>query len=252
LAGSLVELAGRYGVAATYDDWTGGRRTVAESTLVAVLAALSVPAATEAERAAALIDHDREHWRRTLAPTIVTRTGRSTSFWVHVTDGEPVDGLIQLEDGTVRTDLRQLQNDRPPYELDGRWIGEATFELPADLPAGYHRLHVDAGGVGADATLIVSPDTVALPASLGSGRTWGLAVQLYSVRSERSWGIGDVTDLTDLAVWSAAQHDAGFILVNPLHAAAPAAPMEPSPYLPTSRRFVNPMYLRVEAIPEFA
>jgi 4-alpha-glucanotransferase len=252
LAGSLVELARRYGVAATYDDWTGGHRGVAESTLVAVLAALGVPAATEAERAAALIDHDREHWRRTLAPTVLTRTGRSTSFWVHVTDGEPVDGSIQLEDGTVRTDLRQLQNDRPPYELDGRWIGEATFALPADLPAGYHRLHVAAGGVGADATLIVSPDTVALPASLGSGRTWGLAVQLYSVRSERSWGIGDVTDLTDLAVWSAAQHGAGFILVNPLHAAAPAAPMEPSPYLPTSRRFVNPMYLRVEAIPEFA
>jgi len=252
LAGSLVELAGRYGVAATYDDWTGGHRMVAESTLVAVLAALGVQAATEAERAAALIDHDREHWRRTLAPTVVARTGRSTSFWVHVTDGEPVDGSIQLEDGTVRTDLRQLQNDRPPYELGGRWIGEASFELPADLPAGYHRLHVDAGGVRADATLIVSPDTAALPASLGSGRTWGLAVQLYSVRSERSWGIGDVTDLTDLAVWSAAQHDAGFILVNPLHAAAPAAPMEPSPYLPTSRRFVNPMYLRVEAVPEFA
>ncbi len=59
-------------------------------------------------------------------------------------------------------------------------------------------------------------------------------------------------DLADLAVWSASQHGAGFILVNPLHAASPAAPMEPSPYLPTSRRFVNPLYLRIEAIPEFA
>jgi 4-alpha-glucanotransferase len=61
-----------------------------------------------------------------------------------------------------------------------------------------------------------------------------------------------LTDLADLAVWSAARHGAGFVLVNPLHAAAPTAPMEPSPYLPTSRRFVNPLYLRVEAIPEFA
>ena len=61
-----------------------------------------------------------------------------------------------------------------------------------------------------------------------------------------------MTDLTDLAVWSGASHGAGYILVNPLHAAAPIAPMEPSPYLPTSRRFVNPLYLRVEAIPEFA
>jgi 4-alpha-glucanotransferase len=64
--------------------------------------------------------------------------------------------------------------------------------------------------------------------------------------------MGDLTDLTDMAVWSAARHGAGFILVNPLHAAAPIAPMEPSPYLPTSRRFANPIYLRVEAIAEYA
>ena len=252
LAGSLVELARRHGVATEYDDWTGGYRAVAESTLVAVLAALGVAAGSEDERLAALLTHDREHWRATLAPTVVARAGRETPFWVHVTDGEPVDGWIRLEDGTVRSDLRQLTNDRPPYDLDGRLVGEATFELPADLPTGYHRLHVDAGGVDATAALIVAPDAVALPASLGGGRTWGLATQLYSVRSEKSWGMGDLTDLTDLAVWSAAQHGAGFVLVNPLHAAAPVAPMEPSPYLPTSRRFVNPIYLRVEAVPEFA
>src|SRR5439155_21652336 len=73
-----------------------------------------------------------------------------------------------------------------------------------------------------------------------------------SARSQRSWGIGDLTDLAALAVWSASRHGAGFVLVNPLHAAAPVRPMEPSPYLPTSRRFVNPLYLRVEAIDEFA
>jgi 4-alpha-glucanotransferase len=145
-----------------------------------------------------------------------------------------------------------LENNHPPYDLDGRWVGEATFELPADLPLGYHELHAQAGSGDNSTTLIVSPAAVTMPAALGTARTWGLATQLYSVRSERSWGIGDLTDLTDLAVWSAARHGAGFILVNPLHAAAPAAPMEPSPYLPTSRRFVNPMYLRVEAVPEFA
>ncbi|MDT5180018.1 MAG: 4-alpha-glucanotransferase, partial [Mycobacterium sp.] len=251
-AGSLVELARRYSVAAAYDDWTGGHRAVSEATLVSVLAALGVAAATEDERQASLLNHDREHWRRTLPPTVVSRSGRPASFWVHVTHGEPISGWIRLEDGTVRTGLRQLENNTPPYELDDRSIGEATFELPTDLPIGYHRLHVSAGGVEAEATLIVSPDTATLPPSLGGGRTWGAAAQLYSIRSEKSWGIGDLTDLTDLAVWSAAQHGAGFVLVNPLHAAAPVAPMEPSPYLPTSRRFVNPIYLRVEAIPEFA
>ena len=75
--------------------------------------------------------------------------------------------------------------------------------------------------------------------------------------SANSWGVGDLTDLADLALWSASVHGADYVLVNPLHAAAPSGsqaqlePMEPSPYLPTSRRFVNPLYLRIEAIPEF-
>ena len=252
LAASLVELAHRYGVATEYDDWTGRRHAVEPTTLIAVLDALGVSAETEEQRVAALLAHDRDYWQRSLAPTVVTRTGRSASFWVHVTHGDPVEVWIRLEDGSVRAGLRQLQNDRPPYELDGRWIGEASFELPADLPIGYHELHARSGSSDVGTTLIVSPATLPLPAALGARRTWGLATQVYSVRSKNSWGIGDLTDLTDLAVWSATRHGAGFVLVNPLHAAAPAAPMEPSPYLPTSRRFVNPIYLRVEAIPEYA
>ena len=77
-------------------------------------------------------------------------------------------------------------------------------------------------------------------------------IQLYSLRSRRSWALGDLADLGDLAAWSAAEHDAEFVLVNPLHAAEPVAPMEPSPYRPTSRRFANPVYLRVEDVPEVA
>ncbi|AEV75266.1 4-alpha-glucanotransferase [Mycolicibacterium rhodesiae NBB3] len=245
---SLVELARRYGVATEYDDWTGSRVTVAESTLVGVLDALGVAAATEDRRRAALTDHDRDHWSRSLPPVVVSRSGTTSTFWVHVTHGDPVRLWIRLEDGSVRTGLRQLENNRAPYDLDGRLVGEASFELPADLPLGYHELHLQLGISDISAPVIVSPASLEPP----PGRTWGLATQLYSVRSQTSWGVGDLTDLTDLAVWSASRHGAGFILVNPLHAAAPSPPMEPSPYLPTSRRFVNPLYLRVEAIPEFA
>ncbi len=226
--------------------------TVSASTLIAVLDALGVSAATEDDRAAAIASHDRDHWTRSLPPVIVGRSGTATPFWVHVTHGDPVRLWLRLEDGSVRTGLRQLENNRAPFDLDGRMVGEATFELPADLPLGYHRLHLQVGSSNdADTStpVIVSPSQLEPPTSLGAGRAWGLATQLYSVRSRRSWGIGDLTDLTDLAVWSAAVHGAGFVLVNPLHAAAPTAPMEPSPYLPTSRRFVNPMYLRVEADP---
>ena len=72
------------------------------------------------------------------------------------------------------------------------------------------------------------------------------------MRSDESWGVGDLGDLADLATWAAAAHDADFVLINPLHAAEPVAPVEPSPYLPTTRRFVNPLYLRVEDVPELA
>ena len=249
---SLIELAQRYGVATHYDDWTGRQVTASAATLIAVLDALGVPAETEQQRAGALDRHDRDYWSRSLPPSIVGRHGTATPFWVHVTHGDPVRLWMRLEDGSVRTGLRQLENNRPPYELDGRAVGEATFELPADVPIGYHHLHIQVGSTDLRTPVIVAPAKLNVPARLGAGRAWGLAAQLYSVRSENSWGIGDLTDLTDLAVWSAAQHGAGFVLVNPMHAAAPTPPMEPSPYLPTSRRFVNPMYLRVEAIPEYA
>ena len=100
--------------------------------------------------------------------------------------------------------------------------------------------------------LIVTPAGSALPARMAGRRSWGGAAQLYSVRSQQSWGVGDLADLEDLAVWAAAEHGADFVLVNPLHAAEPRPPMEPSPYLPTTRRFTNPIYLRVERIPEYA
>ncbi|WP_059019031.1 4-alpha-glucanotransferase [Mycobacterium sp. M26] len=252
LDASLSELAHRFGVATDYYDWTGRYVPVQRATLVAVLAALGVDASTEESCAAALSDQDRRYWSRALPPTIVGRADAETSFWVHVSHGDPAHVWVRLEDGTVRSGVRQADNFTPPYDLDGRLIGEATFVLPADLPLGYHRVHLRSGGQETSTPLIITPAWLGLPPRLGARRTWGLATQLYSVRSKNSWGIGDLADLTDLAVWAGARHGAGYVLVNPLHAAAPTAPMEPSPYLPTSRRFANPLYLRVENIPEFA
>lgn len=81
-------------------------------------------------------------------------------------------------------------------------------------------------------------------------RCWGWQVQLYALHSARSWGIGDFADLRDLAVWAAGE-GAGLVLVNPLHAVAPAHPIEPSPYSPTSRRFLDVLALCVPELPEY-
>ena len=88
-------------------------------------------------------------------------------------------------------------------------------------------------------------------APVPSERSWGFTVQLYSLRSRGSWGHGDLRDLADFAAWSARDLGAGFVLINPLHAAEPLPPVSPSPYLPMSRRWVSPLYLRIEDIPEY-
>src|SRR5258708_5655229 len=92
------------------------------------------------------------------------------------------------------------------------------------------------------------PDAVA-PAP--AARSWGFAVQLYSLRSRGSWGHGDLRDLADLAAWSARELGAGFVLINPLHAPEPPPPVSASPYLPMSRHWVSPLHLRIEEMPEY-
>jgi 4-alpha-glucanotransferase len=95
---------------------------------------------------------------------------------------------------------------------------------------------------------LAPPDAVA---PVPWDRSWGFTVQLYSLRSRGSWGHGDLRDLADFAAWSARDLGAGFVLINPLHAAEPLPPISPSPYLPMSRRWVSPLYLRIEDIPEY-
>ncbi len=99
-------------------------------------------------------------------------------------------------------------------------------------------------------TTAPAPDPSARPVFPGR-RYWGFAIQLYSVRSRDSWGHGDLHDLAELASWSASDLGAGFILINPLHAAEPLPPVSPSPYLPMTRRYTSPLYLRIEDIPEY-
>jgi 4-alpha-glucanotransferase len=137
----------------------------------------------------------------------------------------------------------------PTYE---NWRHEQVEVSPDTLEALLAALDRTApagapAAVPARATVTEEPRIPALPAT----RTWGFTVQLYSIRSRQSWGHGDLHDLGELAAWSAREHGAGFVLVNPLHAAEPAPPISPSPYLPTTRMFTSPLYLRVEDIEEY-
>ncbi|QOZ71571.1 4-alpha-glucanotransferase [Bradyrhizobium arachidis] len=126
---------------------------------------------------------------------------------------------------------------------------EPVIAWPAGLPLGYHRLTLtDAEGVSEDVPMIVAPER-----AFGGDfdRGWLLAVQLYSVRSDRNWGIGDFTDLAGL-LRLAKQLGADGVGLNPLHVLFDDHPSDCSPYSPNSRLFLNPLYIDVEAIPEFS
>ena len=259
---ALGELVDRFGISTQFYDWKGRHTQVGEQTVIAILAEFGVDASTpERARAAAQRVRD-DHWRRIVQPCVVLRAGQEGRVDVHVPAGAPVSLRIVGEDGNDHLPW-QVDNWNPDRPIDGRMIGEATFGIPGNLPLGYHELIVTIGthdvdgseadgGIHATATstIIVTPNRVGLPRRMGASRVWGYAAQLYSVRSHHSWGLGDLTDLADLCTWSASQ-GAGYLLTNPLHAAEVAGRMEPSPYLPSSRLFVNPIYIRPELIAEY-
>ncbi len=247
-ASTLTQLARAHGVATEYWDWRGHHVTVPKETIVAVLAAMDVDASDESAAERALADARSRAWRRVLPRIVILREGWTPWVPVHVPDGSEILARLHLEDGGL-CDLAQVEHWVEPHEVDGVMVGEATVELPGDLPLGYHRLEVDYADRTAETTVIVTPARLELPSTLEKDRAWGLLTQLYALRSERSWGVGDSADLAELGTWGA-RLGADFVLVNPVHAAEPIPTMEPSPYLPVTRRFVNPMYIRVEEVPE--
>jgi 4-alpha-glucanotransferase len=172
----------------------------------------------------------------------------------HDAPSDTVDAFLEVMGAESETPPG-LGDDNPVWVVrddetvraEGRWEleteGGATLEVENALPElslGYHWLTRLEDG--RRVRLIVTPGRCHLPPDL---RTWGWAVQLYALRSSESWGIGDLEDLRRLARWSR-QQGAGMCLLNPLHAALPGVPQEPSPYFPSSRCLRNPLYLRVD------
>lgn len=218
----LARLAALHGVATSYQPSPDRTVTASAGAVTRALAALGVDAGTPKAVRAALAARERELRERLLPPTVVC--------W----RGSPCEALAALPEGTaLRVETEQ---------------GESRDSVE-HLPLGVHRLTATApDGRTGRAHLVVAPPRLPTPA----GRSYGLLVQLYSLLSRRSWGMGDLGDLGELTSWAGRALGAGFVQVNPLHAAVPGTPTDPSPYRPSSRRFPDPVHLRVEDVPEFA
>ncbi|MEU6012579.1 4-alpha-glucanotransferase [Streptomyces sp. NPDC047515] len=280
----LSRLAALYGVATSYSPSADVTVAVPDDTVVAVLAALGVDAATPEAVRESLADAEDSAAGRLLPSTLVVWTGEPLPR--ALTALPPGATLhIGLEDaGSPPLPRMRVRPDRPEPAVSGRATADAGAgrgsggDTGADVgdgpgagrgsgagavrgagaspapawwvepPFGVHRLTVRVpGGRGASCTLVVAPPRVPQPPA----RSHGFLVQLYSLLSARSWGMGDLGDLADLAAWSGRTLGAGFVQVNPLHAAVLGDPTDPSPYRPSSRRFPDPVHLHVESVPEY-
>ncbi|MGH6943664.1 MAG: 4-alpha-glucanotransferase, partial [Geminicoccaceae bacterium] len=255
----LRRLGQLYGIEPSYLDVYGRRRRLSEPTARALLAAMGAAVGSEAEIADSLREAEARPWRRMLAPVYVL--ARPEPLEITFTLADPRGGLARwrvveetgaVHEGEVRLDDLPTAAEA---EVNGERYRRRRLRLPAALGDGYHRLQLAVSGRGgADAEgkcrLVVAPATCFLPEhETDGGRLWGVACQLYGVRSERNWGMGDFSDLARLAEKAAAL-GAGALGVNPLHALFPADANHISPYSPSSRSFVNVLYLDPEAVPD--
>ncbi len=241
----LAQLAEKHHIGTTFKGWDGTPQTVSDATLIAVLTALGVPCADDDDVASSLRAAEAAPWLSTLPAAVVIRQGDPTTVAVNVEPGAAPSLRLELEDGNHLPLTPEAAQEK---EVADKTISRFEVKIPLDLPLGWHTLLANDGSTDSSCTVVVTPRKLSTADRLS--RTWGLMAQLYSVRSRSSWGIGDLDDLARLAEISA-DKGAGFVLINPLHAAQPKPPVEASPYLPSTRRFFNPIYLRVENIPEF-
>jgi 4-alpha-glucanotransferase len=253
----IRQLGEIYGIDPGYTDFWGKRRRVSAATERALLEAIGVAVGSEREIADSLREAERRPWERMLAPVRVVAPPEplEVTFTLPARLGSAaVDWRLAEENGAVH-EGRLVPDDLSAVaaaEVDGESYRRWSMALPAEIPHGYHQLSMSARG-HADARgslqLIAAP--ARCHAAGRNARLWGLTAQLYGVRSERNWGMGDFSDLAHLTGRAAAL-GASAVGVNPLHALFPADPNHISPYSPSSRLFLNVFYLDPEAVPDLA
>jgi 4-alpha-glucanotransferase len=221
----LRELAQAAGVAPSWRDAFGAMQEVAPDTLRHVLAALDVPAQSEAALRDSLARLRAPQLQDQLPPLLTADIGQSLTL------AAPQARLrITLESG----------------EIIEQAAGEAgtPVRLPAIDRAGYHQL--DLGEL--QATLAVAPARCfGVRDADPAGRLWGLAAQLYALRRAGDGGIGDFTALADFAR-NAARAGADALAISPIHAQFSADPDRFSPYSPSSRVQLNVLHADVDAL----
>ncbi|MEP7138435.1 MAG: malto-oligosyltrehalose synthase [Caldimonas sp.] len=254
---ALERLCRRFGIATDYADIWGVRHAAPAENLVSLLAAFDVDGSTDASVAAAGRAADAAWWNEAMPPVAaIAVADRAASIPLRLASGTARRWHIEEEGGrhhggaldTAALVDAALAAGAPQAVLDGSVRVECRFTPGVALPAGYHTLRID--GIDGETLVIAAPPRCWRPAALaGEGRVFGPALQLYALRSDDNWGIGDFGDLARVVEqWGA--RGAGIVGLNPLHALFGHNPAHISPYSPSSRQHLNPIYIDVEAVVE--
>jgi glycogen operon protein len=231
-------MSGRDLVGESYTDALGMERIVSAATREKFIAALTVaPQSGIAPVTRILRDGDP----LTIDITLAAAHWDESMLWT-VTDDR----------GTVRAGTLALRETPVVrfFERDGTTVDTRRITLPFTVSANSYRVTLDVRTFGhAGIDVVAAPRRAYLPRR--QGRIWGIAVQLYTLRSRRNWGIGDFTDLERMCEIAGAA-GASLVGINPLHASHRSDPEAASPYAPTSRRFLNWLAIDVEMVPEAA
>lgn len=245
----VKDIARQAGLAASYISAWGEETAVSTDTLTRLLAALGYDVSSDESLEASAA---RLQPREVLAPVKVIRRGEPVRVELTLGRSARVSDFswkLETEQGEVMEGWLQSQLVSDEREQGG----DMLFALP-DLPLGYHKLEIFRKRRQSpyEMTLIVTPVACYKQPALEKGtKLWGPSVQLYSVRTGHNWGIGDFGDLKQLVSDIAAQ-GGDFVGLNPIHSLFPANPEGASPYSPSSRRWLNIIYIDVCSVPEFA
>ncbi len=252
----IEQLAALYGISGEYSDWAGNLVNVPTEYKIPVLEAMGVDTSSDDTITRSFQDKLLSEWGQLIAPVIVLTQGDSSIVTLNLTSkklGARLKGTLELESGeslTLTIDTSKLETELV-QTVEGVEYHRLIWHLPNDLSLGYHQLFLKERTLRAETLVVVAPATCHEPKELAQGKKiWGSSVQLYTIRTEHDWGMGDFSSLKYLAT-ELADQGANIIGLNPIHALYSANPHHCSPYSPSSRNFINPLYLDVTATADF-
>jgi glycogen operon protein len=255
-ADALAQLAKAAGIALDWWDVSGERHVVPAETIHALLAAMGQRADSTADVRARLAALSDAREMRALPAVAVAAPHMRTTIALcaaHLPAGARLRLHLIAEDDSSDTPLDVRAGDLPERMIDapdGRHVAQRVLELPALAPGCYTlRIGDDAGS---ECRVVVAPPRCFFPPELREGaRRFGLAAHLYALRRGGDQGIGDFTTLAQAAAATAARGGVT-VGINPLHALFPGDRERASPYQPSDRRFLDPIYIDITAVPDFA